>query len=89
MKISPTILNSSSALRLGSVSQCALGIREGAGEGWEWDPQERGPHKRSSREGSGVVFSKESSHPEDLNFLNDHSFTIFPFSNFYRSTTYI
>ena len=43
MKISPTILNSSSALGLGSVSQCALG-RQGKGlvrdDGR--DPQGRG-----------------------------------------------
>lgn len=34
MKISPTILNSSSALGSGSVSQWALGGGKGAGEAW-------------------------------------------------------
>lgn len=54
MKISPTILNSSSALGLGSVSQCALG-RQGKGlvrdEGR--DPHRRGPHGETSGEGIG------------------------------------
>ena len=53
MKISPTILNSSSALGLGSVSQCALG-RQGEGlvrdEGR--DPHRRGPCGETSGEGS-------------------------------------
>ena len=53
MKISPTILNSSSALGLGSVSQCALG-RQGKGlvrdEGR--DPQGRGQQGDISGEGT-------------------------------------
>lgn len=53
MKISPTIRNNSSALGLGSVSQCALG-QQGKGlvrdEGR--DPQGRGPH-RDLRGGTG------------------------------------
>lgn len=53
MKISPTILNSSSALGLGSVSQCALG-RQGKGlvrdEGR--DPQGRGQQGDTSGEGT-------------------------------------
>lgn len=50
MKISPTILNSSSALGLGSVSQCALGSRKeqvrcaGVPRGEGHPERLRGPH---------------------------------------------
>lgn len=65
MKISPTILNSSSALGSGSVSQCALSGPEEAGEGWGWDPR-RGGHTdlRGGSQGDletpmgGVEFSR-------------------------------
>lgn len=68
MKISPTILNSSSALGSGSVSQCALGIREGAGEGWDTqdrEPQESSQGDQETPKGE-VEFSRQSGHLDDL-----------------------
>ena len=62
MKISPTILNSSSTLGLGSVSQCALG-RQGKGlvrdEGR--DPQGRRQQEEISGEGiQRLIWERES-----------------------------
>lgn len=80
MKISPTILNSSSALGLGSVSQCALG---GQGRGpvsdGGRDPQERTPRGELSGEGirgpgdsngrDGMEFSRVSWPFNDLKIV--------------------
>lgn len=54
MKISPTILNSCSALGLGSVSQCALGRQEkGPVRGGAGIPRTGGHTERSQGKGSG------------------------------------
>lgn len=51
MKISPTILNSSSALGLGSVSQCALGSAKGLVRGAEI-PREEPPRELGRGQGT-------------------------------------
>jgi hypothetical protein len=53
MKISPTILNSSSALGSGSVSQCALRLGKGLVSGAR-DPQGRGHPDRAQRRAEGA-----------------------------------